>query len=195
MGRFRFATAVKSGPDPRILRSIAMEGVSLALWNRKVPDALENWLASLAIEELPQFEGRVASREVAERLRSVNPATSHHQGDALAQELARLAGIASDILASPLLDIRLGGESPDRGSEWRLDARAGRLRCTLLGAGVEYGPMASGFAPGPIHQMPCGAVGIFRGMFWPGPELPAILHRMPRQTGQGASLTLTISPV
>jgi len=195
MSQFRFATAVNSSADPRVLQTIAMEGVALALWNRALSDELRDWLDTLPAEDLPQFDGRIGVHQVAIRIRAINAATTSPSGALLAEEIARLARIASEVLASPYLHLRLGASALRRAQDWQLDATTGRLRCTLKGPGIEYGTCARGGKPRSVHRMARGEVGLFRGALWPGSELAAILHRAAPQTGRDARLDLVISPV
>ncbi|WP_134682395.1 DUF1826 domain-containing protein [Paracoccus ravus] len=195
MAGFRFATSVNSGTDPRVLATIAIEGVSLALWNRSLPEELDIWLASLPVESLPRFDGRVASQQVAKTLRARNPAAAFGPGAAFAEEVAGLAKIASEIFASPLLDLRLGPACGMRQSGWQLDAATARLRCSFLGSAFEYGLLRAKAEETKPHHLSRGTVGIIRGALWPGDELAAIVHRPSLEPEQGSSLHLMIGPV
>ncbi|WP_042252351.1 DUF1826 domain-containing protein, partial [Paracoccus sp. PAMC 22219] len=49
------ATAMNSGHDPRVLGTIALPGVAVALWQRFTDAAWQAWLDALAPERLPRL--------------------------------------------------------------------------------------------------------------------------------------------
>lgn len=78
---------------------------------------------------------------------------------------------------------------------WTQSARA----CSAPTADRELSSAWPDGAPGAIHRLPTGAVGLFRSMLWPGRELAGIVHRSPPADGAtdtGATrLLLVVDPV
>lgn len=192
----RFATAMNSSTDPRVLRTLGMEGVSLALWTRDLPDGLSAALDALPTDRLPRLRRRLPARDVAAAvLAACNAAGTGACAALLAPDVAALAAHASDVFASPLLELRLDVAEDQPCPKWHVDAVPGRLLCTLRGPGTEYGLMGQGGEPHSVHRMARGAVGAFRGALWPGRELAGIVHRSPPAEAGGPRLLVVIDPV
>ena len=192
----RIAMAVNSSEDPRVLGTLGMEGVALVLWQRGLPAELCAALDALAGHRLPKVRHRLIPGQVkAAVLAACDRAGTGECAERLASEVAALAAHAQAALAAPLLDLRLGPVADGVTTGWQPGAFTGRFFCTLLGPGVEFGPSDRGGPPKHIRCMSRGEVGIFRGLLWPGPDLPAILHRVPRQAPGEPQLTLLIEPV
>ncbi len=192
----RIAMAVTRSADPRVLQSLGMEGVSLALWTRDLPEDLAAALDALPAERLPRFRGRCAARDVAAAIHAAcAEAGSGECAALLAAEVGALADHAMRIFASPLLELRLDVTEGQPRPAWHVDAVLGRLLCTLRGPGTEYGPIGPDGAPRSIHRMARGAVGAFRGALWPRQELAAIVHRSPPRYAGGPRLRVAIDPV
>lgn len=190
------ATGVNSGADARVLQTIGMPGVSLALWEHSLPRALSDTLDSLPVACLPRLRRRLMLRDVAGAVRTAcTQSGAESCGDALATEIAELAGHATQVLASTMLELRLDVTEGQPCPKWHLDAVAGRMLCTLRGPGTEYGAIGLKGEPQAVYRMARGTVGVFRGVLWPGPELAAILHRSPPREVGGARLLLVIDPV
>lgn len=190
------ATAINRGADPRVLRTLGMGGVALALWNRELPEPLAADLDTLPVERLPRLRRRVGVHQVAAVVRAAGDAAG--AGDCiepLANEVEHLASLAANVFASPLLRLRLDVTEGQPCPKWHVDAVPGRLLCTLRGPGTEYGPIGPGGEPQSVHRMARGAVGVFRGALWPGRELAAVLHRSPPREAGGPRLLVVIDPV
>ncbi len=190
------AMGMNSSADPGVLHTIGMTGVSLALWDRRLPQDLSAALDGLPPEQLPRMRRRLAVRDVPGAVRAACvEAGAMDCADGLAIVAADLARHAADVLAAPLLELRLQVTNGQPCPKWHLDAVAGRLLCTLRGPGTEFGPIGPAGEPQAVHQMARGAVGVFRGVLWPGPELAAILHRSPPAEAGDARLLLVIDAV
>lgn len=190
------ATAMNSSADPRVLQTLGMEGVSLALWERPLPPGLPEALDALPAERLPRLRRRLAVGQVvaAVRLAAID-AEAGSCTEPLAGEVGMLADLADGLFASPQLEIRLDVTEGRPRPKWHVDAVRGRLLCTLRGPGTEFGPIGPGGEPQSVHRMARGAVGVFRGALWPGRELAAIVHRSPPNTAGGPRLLIVIDPV
>lgn len=192
----RIATAMNESRDPRVLGSLAMEGVSLAVWQRDLAPGLAEALDALPAERLPRMRRALTVGEVAPAVRAACiVAGTGEAALALSADVARLAGLAAEVLTAPLLQIRLDVTEGQPCPKWHLDAVPARMICALRGPGTEYGPIGPGGDPQAVHRLARGAVGMFRGALWPGPELAAIVHRSPPADGDGPRLLLVIDPV
>ncbi|QHQ35807.1 DUF1826 domain-containing protein [Algicella marina] len=192
----RIATAMNSSTDARVLQTLGMEGVSLALWERSLPDELARELDALPPERLPRMRRRLAVRHVSRAIRqSCEDADAGACSKQLADVVQELSKLAMGVFASPMLELRLDVTDGQPCPKWHVDAVSGRLLCTLRGPGTEYGPIGPGGKPESIHRMARGAVGVFRGALWPGQELAAIVHRSPPREAGGTRLLVVIDPV
>lgn len=192
----RFATATNSSADPRVLQTLGMEGVSLALWTRELHPDLARTLDGLPAERLPRLHRRYMARDVATAvLAACEDAGTGACAALLATEVAALATHATQVFASLLLEIRLEVTEGQPCPKWHVDAVPGRLLCTLRGPGTEYGAIGPTGEPQSVHRMSRGEVGVFRGVFWPSRELAAIVHRSPPRQSGGPRLLVVIDPV
>lgn len=191
----RIAAAMNSSDDPRVLQTLGMEGVSLALWTRSLPRDLACALDALPADRLPRLRRSLAPSGVAGAIHEAcEEAGTGDCAGCLAAEIEALAMHAMQVFASPLLELRLDVTEGQPCSKWHVDAVPGRLLCTLLGPGTEYGPIGPNGEPQSVHRMPRGTVGVFRGVLWPGRELAAIVHRSPPREEGGPRLLLVIDP-
>ncbi|MEQ5868684.1 DUF1826 domain-containing protein [Sagittula sp. NFXS13] len=192
----RIATAMNASPDPRVLLTLGAEGVSLALWQRGLPDGLAAWLDGLPLEQLPRMRRTLPSAKVADAVRAAcREAGATACADALAEEVATIARQATMALAAPMLEVRLSVSAGQPCPKWHVDAVPGRVLCTLRGPGTEFGPMDADGGAQSVHQMARGSVGAFRGALWPGAGLAGIVHRSPPATDGAPRLLLVIDPV
>ncbi len=192
----RFATAMNSSADPRVLQTLGMEGVSLALWERALPERLSMALDALPVERLPRLRRRLAVHQVATAVsEACDEAGTGDCAGLLAADIEELATHAMRVFASPLLELRLDVTEGQACPKWHVDAVPGRLLCTLRGPGTEYGPIGPNAEPQSVHRMARGAVGVFRGVLWPGQELAAIVHRSPPREVGGPRYLVVIDPV
>lgn len=194
----RPVTAMNSSSDPRILGSVAMSGVAMAIWQRQPPPEYQAWLDGLDSAQLPRLRCRAALSQVPGAvLQACMEAGTPPcpQRETMIADIADLSRRAADVTKSLMVDLRLDAGNGQPCPKWHLDAVPARLLCTLRGAGTQFGPTRTGGEPTHIHQMRAGDVGMFRGRLWPGDEISGILHRSPpAETGQTRLLTV-IDPV
>jgi hypothetical protein len=194
----RLATAVNEGCDVRILRTVAMPGVALAIWHRGQTEKQQIWLDGLPPERLPRMRGTLHSGQIREAValaleRAGTPGSPH--GHRLLDDIEAMVATAAMLLASPLVQVRLDVSEDQSCPRWHLDAVCARLLCTLRGHGTEFGPARPDGTPSSIHALPTGAVGVFRGLLWPGRELSGIVHRSPPCVPGKTRLLLVVDPV
>lgn len=193
----RLATRVNESWDPRVLDTLAMEGVALAVWHRPPSPALRSWLDALPVDRLPRMrrvipatQARLAVAAACER--AGTPAGRHR--DELLDQVAEMVGVAGQVLAAPLVELRLDVTEGQACPRWHLDAVRARLLCTLRGPGTEFGPARPDGAAAAVYSVPTAAAGLFRGLLWPGPELSGVVHRSPPANGE-ARLLLVVDPL
>ena len=194
----RLATAVNSGTESAVLRTVALEGVGLALWERRPPEAFRSWLDGLPAEQLPSLRGTVPVTRVrpvaAEACEAAGLPAGPHR-DRLVADIAEMAEIFAEVLASPVLDIRLDVTTGQACPKWHVDMVRARLLCTLPGPGTAFGPARSDGTPASLHRVPTGWAGLFRGFLWPGRDVMGIVHRSPpAREGAAARLLLVLDP-
>lgn len=194
----RPATAMNTSSDPRILGSVAMSGVAVAIWQRQPSCEFQEWLDGLDAVRLPRLRCRATLPQVPDVIMRacVEAGTpSGLQRDLLIADIAELACHAANITESLMIDLRLDVSDGQPCPKWHLDAVPARLLCTLRGAGTQFGPVRPDGEPVNIQQMRPGDVGMFRGRLWPGDEISGILHRSPPARGGPTRLLLVIDPV
>lgn len=192
----RIATAMNSSADPRVLQTLGMEGVSLALRTRSLPEDIARALDVLPTDRLPRLRRNLGPRGVADAIHEAcEEAGTGECAALLTANGEALATHAMRAFASPLPELRPDVTEGQPRPKWYVDAVPGRLLCTLRGPGTEYGPIGPNGELQSIHRMARGAVGVFRGVLWPGRELAAIVHRSPPREAGGPRLLVVIDPV
>jgi hypothetical protein len=188
------ATAMNQSSDPRILYTLGMEGVSLALWTGGLSENLASTLDTLPASRLPEMRQSLQLDQVSTAVHATcTEAGAEICADTLADYITDIAQRASAVFDTPFLNIRLDVTRDQPCPKWHLDAVPARLLCTLRGPGTEFGPIGQGDAPQSIHRMTRGAVGIFRGALWPARQPAGMLHRSP--PCHDTRLLLVIDPV
>jgi hypothetical protein len=194
----RRATAVNSGAESAVLRTLAMEGVGLALWDRRPPGDFQAWLDALPDARLPSLRATAPATRVGPAVAGACAAAGLPEGphrDRLVGDIAEMAHVVSEVLAAPVLDIRLDVTTGQACPKWHVDTVRARLLCTLRGPGTEFGPATPDGTPARIHRVPTGWAGLFRGFLWPGREVMGLVHRSPPARGSAAArLLLVLDP-
>ena len=176
------ATAMNSARDPDVLRTIGLPGVALAVWMPEQPEGFQQWIDALPAGQLPCLRATLPARDARAAIttacdRARTPAGPHR--DHLIDRAATLAGLASEIFASLLVELRLDVTGGQPCPKWHLDTVPARMLCTLRGPGTEFGPTLPDGTPAVIHRLPTSAAALFRGLLWPEREIPGIVHRSP----------------
>lgn len=194
----RPATAMNSASDPRILGSVSMRGVAVAIWQRKPALEYQEWLDGLDAARFPRLRCRTTLAQLSAALNRacIEAGTPPSRNrECLVDDIADLARRATEVTKSQMVDLRMDVSGGQPCPKWHLDAVTARLICTLRGAGTQFGTTTVETSPADIQQMQTGDVGMFRGSLWPGDEVSGILHRSPPADNLRERFLLVIDPL
>lgn len=193
----RPATGMTDGHDPRVLGTIAMPGVAVALWHPRPDPDWQAWLDALPPERLPRLRQVLRPRDAAATLAAACDAAAlpdDPQRRALIARIAELTKLAARHMDALMVALRVDVATGQACPKWHLDAVRARLLCTLRGAGTQFGPATGPAEVDRAQAMPTGSVGLFRGRAWPG-EPTGILHRSPPAIAGQVRLLVIVDPV
>jgi len=194
--------------DGSVLDDIRRPGCAVAIWQRRREAALAAWLDGLPVEALPSLRRRLAAEETAGAVDAACAAAGlppSAERELLAAGSGALALRFAGIMGVARVAVRLDVITDDACRRFHLDHVSARLLCAWRGAGTQFAPQGPETAcadpacahpspPGLVGMQP-GAVAIFRGRSWPGPEVSTVLHRSPPLAGTGwARLLLVVDP-
>ncbi|ODR99091.1 hypothetical protein AUC68_07355 [Methyloceanibacter methanicus] len=186
------------GGAPDVLADTWSPGCAAAIWQRRPQAGLLEWLEALPPESLPETRLVLRPDQVESRLEALcapRGTTDASYGSLLAGDIGILARLFARIMKTDKVTLRLDVLHDNACRKFHLDHVPARLLCTYRGRGTEYGRSHAGEDPREIRRLPTGAVGLFRGRLWPGPEHSGIVHRSPQIAGLGETrLLLVIDP-
>jgi len=193
----RPATAVNSARDPRVLGTLVMPGVAVALWQRSPDPDFQAWLDALPADRLPRLRRTLRPRDAAAALQAACdtaalPPGAHRQ--ALIDQIAQLTAHAATHLGALLVTLRVEGTHGQNCPRWHMDGVRARLICTLRGPGTQFGPASGPAEVAFPQQLATGCAALFRGRDW-GAEPTGILHRSPPASQGMARLLVVVDPV
>lgn len=192
------------GEGPEVLAAVARPEVGLAVWRRRIDEELSIWLDSLPADALPS-ERLLLRPSQAKRaattllhgacLQAMDVATADLQ-DRLADDVAALTRLFSDLTGARLVDLRLEAVRQDACWRFHYDHVRLRLLCTYCGPATQWVPAEARKAAlagqrdydGPLHELPRFAVALFKGALAPGQV--GVVHRSPPVAGSGRSRVL-----
>lgn len=193
------ACAVAEGKTPDILESIHAPGCAAAIWRRRPAPEFQDWIAALRPEQLPQARLSLRPDRVEEAVHvlcaekgiAADPCCAM-----LASDTAALATLLVQVTAAEMVHLRFDVIRDNACGQFHLDNVPARLLCTYRGRGTQYAVWRSAGDPSPIHELPTGSVGLFRGKQWHGSEMSGVVHRSPPIMGAGETrLLLVLDPV
>ena len=194
----RLVTAMNHAEDPRVLQTVALEGIAVAVWLRTAAPAYQEWLDTLPVDRLPTLALEVPAVRAADAISRACDTCGTQAGDARDAFVADVASIvvaASEALGTPRVFLRLQAAKEWTCPNWHVDAVTARVFATLRGPGTEFGPARPDGVPRRVSTLPTGAVAIFRGVLWPGNELSGIVHRSPDVPPGTVRHFLSIDPI
>lgn len=192
---FRLAQGLNQSADRRVLGTIAMDGIAVAIWTRALADDLGDWVEALPEDCLPQLNALVTVNNVDAAVHAAcelsgMPASSLR--DALCQDIAALAEAFSAIVEQSLLRVRLDVVRPGQNMKFQMPQGRARLVCSYRGLETEFGAAEVNGVPKQSHTIPLGMPAVFRGLLWDGVELSRVVHCSPLRQPLTVGLLLTI---
>jgi len=155
-----------------VLLATRLPDVALAIWLRDMPGSWKREVAPLLRAGSFRAHGEGTPEDALDALAAALPAPASM--DLLADAL-RLARMFGALTRSDHLRIRLDGITGDACRKFHVDAVGFRMLVTYAGPGTQWtmGDPEDGAA---AHEVPMGAVALFRGRARPGGH---VLHRSP----------------
>ncbi len=195
---FRLAHGMNQSEDPRVLATIAMEGIAVAVWNRDLSAGFCSWLHELSEQHLPSIDILVAVQHVEQAITAAcdlagTPMSYNRQQ--LCTDIAGLAQIFAEVVEDPFLRIRLDRFKSRAEEKFCMGNVRARLFCSYRGGEIDFGAAEVNGIPKQSQRLPVGMPAIFRGLMWEGIELSRVVHRqMPAKQPGEISFMLTIDP-
>lgn len=185
---------IRIGAEPDILAAILDPEVQLALWQRQRPASLE-WLDALDWDGIDDIDIGIDGPDYRASVCRLLCDAGYPQspdGDALIDDIARLAWCFGRMMGCERLRLRLEVVETDACRKFHMDYVTARLLMPLVGPGTQWIDVRDG-GDAPFRQLDLGHVGIFKGRL--AVEAPAILHRSPPVAASGETrLLLALNP-
>ena len=198
-GHFRLAQGLNQSSDPRVLGTIAMDGIAAAVWNRQLLDDFREWLQALPVHQLPTLDTLVAVQHAEDTVLAACDSAGIPMSDKsqqLCRDIGELAQMFSQIVEEPLLRLRLDRFENRADQKFHMGNVRARLFCSYRGVEIDFGAAEVNGIPKQTHRIPLGMPAIFRGLMWDAIELSRIVHRPAPMSHPGeVSLLLTIDTV
>ena len=181
-----------------MLKTLDMNGVALAVWQRTLPDDLATWLDQLHPAWLPGLGATVAAEEVEKTVRAAALSTGTPQTQNLlsfAADVAHLSRLLTMASPATMLHIRLRMPDEDEPSSFDLPFGCAPLACCYRGGGLQVTAAEKSEKPTGFTPLPRGDVALFRGLLWPDRQPAGIVHRFaPAEKPGETRFILTIEP-
>lgn len=174
------------GGDRALLDHVARPDVALAIWWRRMPEALRLALGGLDLTGVDDMavevdlNGSVDAALTAAGYEGAVQRLLCADIDLLIRRHAALTG-------EDRQRVRLEVIASEPVSRFRADRTTFGLRCTYVGPGIQWCRIDG---PDAIYEVPAGAVGVFKGRALL--DQPVILHRSP--SVEASRLVLAIDP-
>lgn len=198
-GILRLAQGLNQSEDPRVLGTIAMDGIAVAVWSRQLSDELRAWLHALPTHQLPSLDTLVAVQHVEDAVLAAcdlagTPISDKRQH--LCRDIAELAQMFAQIVEEPSLRLRLNRFENRADEKFHMGNVRARLFCSYRGVEINFGAAKVNGIPKLTHRIPLGMPVVFRGLMWDAIELSRVVHRPIPLTRPGeVSFLLTIDTV
>ena len=174
-------------------------GVAAAIWRRQPPEDFQNWIDTLAVENLPSARTIVRSevlRDAVEVIFNSAHVPINRQRLFLVEDIVTLAERFAGLMDTKFLQLRFDVVHDDACRKFHIDAVTARLVCTYRGPGTQYGISTDGNEPKRVFSVPTGSPILLRGTKWPEPPQSGLLHRSPPIEGTGTvRFVLVIDPI
>lgn len=191
--------SVHIAEDIHALNAFKDPGCAAALWARKIPTEVQDWLDGLAPEDLPRDRIVLHRSAVAAALREMGDAAGLSQTPErtwFEQDIVALADMFVDLMNVEYLRLRLDVVTTNACRKFHIDAIKARVVCTYRGTGTQFGVSDGKNDPEQIFTVQSGAPILLRGTKWPAVPPSGLLHRSPPIEGSGETrLLLVLDPV
>lgn len=181
------------------LKKINVEGVEAVIWNRVLPEYVQNWFESSALKEGPDAREILEINEVYEYVESYfgDPDLAPEEVRTwLINDIALLAKQISAQFGASHIQLRIEDVRDNACRRFHIDTVQARLVCTYFGPGTEYGLSDDeDTAPVNVSRVQTGMAILFKGKLWQGDNQKRLKHRSPPIEGLGLSrLVVVIEP-
>jgi hypothetical protein len=166
------ARAVIGTPETVLLTALRAE-VGLAVWLRDLPGGWQRGVKPLLDAGGFRATGQGTPEAALDEAAAALPAPAPLD---LLADAQRLAHIFAALTRRQHLRVRLDGITGDACRKFHVDAVGFRMLVTYAGPGTQWTMADPGSEGAAIHEVPAGAVALFRGRARPGGHL---LHRSP----------------
>lgn len=186
----RLAAQQKQATDLAVLTDIFEPAVNLTIWQRSLPDAVQQYASSLLSALKLPLQHRLALNDISTLLDRVLPEATG-KADFIT-DVQQLAEIFACLMDCPELGLRLKVLQQPMCPKFHTDHLLCRLVSTYIGPATEWhaGPLE---LAAPCQTMQQGDVALLKGSGWEDMQTYAISHRSP--VTAGTRLLLTLDPV
>jgi hypothetical protein len=175
---------VQQGSGADVLAAISDPQVNLAIWQRRLPAQA----ACEAVKRVVAGEGEVRltcdTAQLESRLAAAMRAEGWQDMPGLRADVTVLAARFAEVMACPLVSVRLEVVTGDACRKFHADYVKARLISSYAGPGSEWldNDEAQSPATARIRRLSAGDVALFKGRLWT--DRP-IIHRSPPLAGTG----------
>lgn len=186
----QLAAQQKQATDLAVLTDIFEPDVNLTIWQRSLPDTVQQYATSLISELKLPLQHRLALNDISALLDQVLPEATG-KADFI-EDVQQLAEIFACLMDCPQLGLRLKVLQQPMCPKFHTDHLLCRLVSTYIGPATEWhaGPLDLAV---PCQNMQQGDVALLKGSGWEGMQTYAISHRSP--VTPATRLLLTLDPV
>lgn len=186
----QLAAQQKQATDLAVLTDIFEPDVNLTIWQRSLPDTVQQYATSLISALKLPLQHRLALNDISALLDRVLPEATG-KADFIT-DVQQLAEIFACLMDCPELGLRLKVLQQPMCPKFHTDHLLCRLVSTYIGPATEWhaGPLD---LAAPCQNMQQGDVALLKGSGWEDMQTYAISHRSP--VTPGTRLLLTLDPV
>lgn len=181
------------------LKKINVEGVEAVIWNRDLPEYVQNWFENSTLKKGPDAREILEVSEVYGYVESYFCDTDLAPDEIrtwLINDIALLAKQISAQFGASHVQLRIENVRDNACRRFHIDTVQARLICTYFGPGTEYGLSDDeDTAPVDVSRIQTGLAILFKGKLWQGDNQKRLKHRSPPIEGLGLSrLVVVIEP-
>jgi len=180
---------VATGGQAAVLDRVARPDCALAIWERRPSPVLAGALTMLYLDTVDDIAVELAADATLE---DALQAAGYPDAaiDPIAADIGLLVRHHAALTGSARLALRLEVVETDACRRFHADYTTLRLLCSYVGPATQWHRLAE---PDLIHQVPTGAVAVFKGRLLLDP--PTVLHRSPPIAAHGGRrLMLVLDP-